>query len=694
MVLESLVRETTADDIHRLQAIVYARDAAQKFKDGRFLDLARQCAETLPSDIRQSVLTDLEKTAAEIRPFLLPDYLLQQLQENIQSGHEQQLEDTVNQLGAVIMDTCLRLIELWEDPPKAASWLHHTIIDVDDKIRQAAKSISQRSLVHDAIGTVTTLKSYILLTIFDQPEDLEAARQGHPQPLISENLDFMVKGIGLMHKHSVRLTDSGFQEEYLNTAPNGRALFVILRNLVGNARQHPNNGQGPVDVHLTLTQSVAGATITVADNGAGMTAETVTHLLTGRPMHDGHTVDHANPNEFHGFGWLRIREACAKLGIVPEINSTPGQGTTVTLHLPQGLLKSDTPRTAAEETNLLNRFLRAAVLDRVLLKELTTTQIGPYDPILDRLTTERRTPDVLRAVARFRLQHQLPGISLPADLSTAATADALFAQGAPLFWKTMLALIAAHPSRDMRRFAVDMVDAIAPHITAPDRLSLTLFITAALRDSDATVVLKAWHINHAEQVVAPHLITEDWLNWRTPESSPQFGLARYVFGTASDHFMRRETLNPIMATSTTRESRIDLRSVQPMHSLADFNPNDAQRKSVLHGKMERLHYLLKTFGTARRDEILMLFTFEEGNGNIEVLQLPSGHRLMMDGHHRSATLLRAAQDGLIPESWLQIVPATVFHYTGDMPEFLVRRLATLGATLTWEDLLPHDRHHL
>jgi signal transduction histidine kinase len=688
MVFDILSHDKNPENILRLVAIAQARDAAVTFGDTHFLQLAQQAAQDIPQPSRSTVLADLDKTAESLRPLQLPEHLMAQLRETIRNGQEVQTEDIINRLADHIMDTCHTLVRNWGDAEKAVDWAHNQIQNVINEIRTAATSLSRRHNVHDTIGLLALLRSHLSLTLlYDTPNELSAGTSAY-QFTASKDLTSMVATLEGLHRLSVKLTSAGLHHEQLASHIEGRDLFVALRNLVGNARQHPRATQTQVDVHVALVKTPGGNMITVADNGAGMPPETAINLLSGRPMHDGHVVDHRNPQEFHGFGWLRIREACAKLGIVPEINSEPGQGTTVTLHLPRGLLQSDTPRTAAEDTALLHHFLRAAIIDRVLLHKMTASQIGPWDPMLDQLTTERRTPDVLRAVARFRLQAMLPGITLPADLSAAATAGALYAHSTPLFWKTVLTLVTTHPSRDMRRLAIEMVHHNITRTTPEERTHLARVVQTALRDSDATIVLQAWQLNRATRVIDPQQVTEDWLNWQEPGASPAFGLARYVFGSASDHAMRRSTLNPIMETSALRDARIDIRTVQPMHSLADYNPNDAQRKLVLGKKMERLDYLLRTFGSSQRDNILMLFTFEDGNGNIEVLELPSGHRIMMDGHHRTATLLSAVRNDKIPETWLESIPVTIYKYTGDMPEPLVRRLATLGATMTWDDLLP------
>lgn len=110
----------------------------------------------------------------------------------------------------------------------------------------------------------------------------------------------------------------------------------ILKNLIDNAVAHP--GIEP----LQITVSLRGQTLTVRDNGAGMTRETLDAIRNGTPIHNGIPVDPDGPDRGHGEGWSKsIRNSCDRLGIRWAIDSEEGKGTTVTLTLPLGSLVLD-----------------------------------------------------------------------------------------------------------------------------------------------------------------------------------------------------------------------------------------------------------------------------------------------------------------------------------------------------------------
>lgn len=574
MVFNILEQEANPESPYRQQAIVLARDAALCFKDMGFLVMAQRAAEALPPTPQQIVVTDLENAATEIRPFQLPEHLLQRLRKDIQDEHELRVEDTVNQLSDFILDTCRKLIDVWGDAEKAVSWAEHQIDEVAREVREAAVSVARRSLVHDAVNTLGLIKSLIRLTAAEEPGHIVAL--GAQQPAISRNLDSMVTSLKDMNRSSARLTATGFQGKYLVETVDGRDMFVTLRNLVGNARQHPKDGQGPVDIHLTLTQSATGTTITVGDNGAGMTAETATNLLAGQPMHDGQVVDYSDPNEFHGFGWLRIREACARLGIVPEIHSTPGQGTTVTLHLPRGLLKSDTPSPAEQAA-------------RAQLKDPDPAEQWEAWKDLYALN-----PDAARAITQNDLGPPLPAIQGTGGVGA-------------------------------------------------------FFIIESLTHSQARAEVGAWRDKHHTD--------SDWQS--TTVSIDSLHPSEGVMDFLPEH-LHFPGLQPVMAIYSELLGEIVSRR----------GLNDPQ--AVLE----------EYFGQH--------WTRQSGVSTVSAIQMPSGYRVLRNGHHRLAALVKAAREGIIPKEWLQQVPIELLVIKEDfpIPEPVFLQIYAPAHRLSMEDLLP------
>lgn len=120
----------------------------------------------------------------------------------------------------------------------------------------------------------------------------------------------------------------GFREFELRSDQEAEALLSILENLVRNAGDHPNPGVLP-----TITIERQGNRLILRDDAAGMDEETVQKIRDGVRIHDGKEVTDGN----HGIGWRSIRETCDKLGIAWDIQSKPGEGTTVILTTPDGL---------------------------------------------------------------------------------------------------------------------------------------------------------------------------------------------------------------------------------------------------------------------------------------------------------------------------------------------------------------------
>ena len=107
-------------------------------------------------------------------------------------------------------------------------------------------------------------------------------------------------------------------------------IKLLLKNLIDNAIRHSH--QDVVRINVKLTVEPDEVTIQVVDQGQGIEEKHIPHLT--EPFY---RVDPARQRETGGFGLglylcRAIVEAHAGRLI---INSTPGQGTTVTIHLPR-----------------------------------------------------------------------------------------------------------------------------------------------------------------------------------------------------------------------------------------------------------------------------------------------------------------------------------------------------------------------
>jgi putative PEP-CTERM system histidine kinase len=107
-------------------------------------------------------------------------------------------------------------------------------------------------------------------------------------------------------------------------AVNPEELTMVLAHLVGNA-QDACAKDGVVEVSLHSSDGVA--TVIVADNGSGMSAEFVRNRLF-RPF------DSTKGSEGMGIGAYQAREFARKMGGDLHVQSNPGKGTNVSLTIP------------------------------------------------------------------------------------------------------------------------------------------------------------------------------------------------------------------------------------------------------------------------------------------------------------------------------------------------------------------------
>jgi signal transduction histidine kinase len=101
-------------------------------------------------------------------------------------------------------------------------------------------------------------------------------------------------------------------------------IYQIAREAVLNAMKHAE----PKAIGIDLAKAQDGVDLTIRDDGTGFD--------TARPQPEGH------------FGSVMMRERAIVTGGTFNINSTPGQGTTVTAHFPQVWIEEGAARAALE----------------------------------------------------------------------------------------------------------------------------------------------------------------------------------------------------------------------------------------------------------------------------------------------------------------------------------------------------------
>lgn len=113
-------------------------------------------------------------------------------------------------------------------------------------------------------------------------------------------------------------------------------LQSILDNIILNAIRH---GGKPLD-SLQIMIQIDPRRISIKDNGVGIDEPTLAAIRSGQRISEGKPLDDNDNSTIHGSGWQSIRHNSEELGIKWTVDSVLGKGTTVTLALPDGFMKS------------------------------------------------------------------------------------------------------------------------------------------------------------------------------------------------------------------------------------------------------------------------------------------------------------------------------------------------------------------
>ncbi len=262
----------------------------------------------------------------------------------------------------------------------------------------------------------------------------------------------------------------------------------------------------------------------------------------------------------------------------------------------------------------------------------------------------------------------------------------------PWLWDALAKTVAQHRSPATRHYALEIAHS-AMRYDSRDIRAFNAIIESGLQDPDPCNVWLAWKMLNQYFPSQATLITDRDLTapaQLTIAQSPKFGLAKYVHGTEAQIQMRHEIYMAILDGCDIDVDFMSWMQFQPIHSLADFNPDSSERRPKVY---EKLGAFLKLADQFHFDPEMVLHEFLIGNplqgmDAAKVVVLPSGRAYLIQGHHRVAALIDMAQRGEIPMEWIDRLPVYVMHYNGDVPEAVVRRVLTLGYDLEWSDLLP------
>jgi len=176
-----------------------------------------------------------------------------------------------------------------------------------------AQSAKIKDLVQD-LNLVSQLE-YEMQPLHKEPVRLSKLLRSYAADLLNA---------GISEKHSVEVEISSKAETAVIDC-DARLISRAIGNLVQNSINH--NPQG-CDIFLSLDCSSVNASITVADNGVGMSVEKLRELEE-KPHYMESTDERLDLR--HGLGMLLVRQIMEVHGGVMEINTTQICGLTVIL---------------------------------------------------------------------------------------------------------------------------------------------------------------------------------------------------------------------------------------------------------------------------------------------------------------------------------------------------------------------------
>ncbi len=188
---------------------------------------------------------------------------------------------------------------------------------LDTASKEIVKDYVERAL--GEIGRVEQLlKSLRNYNLYETPDlqnmNLKAFIQKFFQLAID---DFTQKGIVLRHE---------IHEDAEWVVADPRALQQVLLNLFTNAADALKDRPSP-EIVVTIMRKFSQVLLQIADNGSGMTEKQQQELF--KPFYT---------SKLHGtgLGLVIVRKTVARMHGKVEIASTPGQGTIISIYLPEG----------------------------------------------------------------------------------------------------------------------------------------------------------------------------------------------------------------------------------------------------------------------------------------------------------------------------------------------------------------------
>lgn len=232
-------------------------------------------------------------------------------------------------------------------------------------------------------------------------------------------------------------------------------------------------------------------------------------------------------------------------------------------------------------------------------------------------------------------------------------------------WQFFKKIVESHPDPWLRYYVLKIVFyVVVRDYSRQYEEEYTALAESALKDKESLNILVALHIL---EKVGP-------LQNRIPEGGLNGQNSR---GTAIQRKAQSKLLSYIFdGGETVVRTMLSIQDLKPASSPAGLNSDPERYYRAL------LDILAQAAGD--RDQVFKLFFGERKF--VKAIRFSNGDHLLIQEVPRFAALKKAADQGLIPQEWLDRIPVETISYNLVIPEFFARQILTSGIDWTWEDI--------
>jgi len=157
------------------------------------------------------------------------------------------------------------------------------------------------------------MHAFIEATLFLSREDSTTIQDEERPPLAEVIKGLIEDSQPLLHQHNISVSTE-LAPDFTLAAP--RSLVqIMIGNILRNAIEHTRNGR--IDISMNAGR------LNITDSGSGITAENLPRVFER---------SFSTKPDGSGLGLNLVKRICDRFGWSIELSSTPGQGTTATLH--------------------------------------------------------------------------------------------------------------------------------------------------------------------------------------------------------------------------------------------------------------------------------------------------------------------------------------------------------------------------